>query len=137
MVSDTAQPLTLDIAVLASEYLSEVSLSQLARDLDADVSNVRKAKNWLIENRHPTFTDYIPESPLSPEQADAIVRFRSYTTAGIKGDALTALMFHDLHQINTQKNAQKNALRDLFEQSHIPPEQAAQLTHSILEIFNS
>ena len=130
--TDLKPNLTLDVAVLSKEYVGEVSLSQLAKDLGADVSNVRKAKNWLIDNRHPTFDDYVLEAPLSPEQAEAIVTFRSYTTTGIKGEALTALMFPDTAMLNEKKNA----LRDLFEQSHIPPEQAAQLTHSILEIFN-
>lgn len=132
MASDAKQPLTLDIAVLSSTYVGEVSLSQLARDLGADVSNVRNAKRWLLENRHPAFTGYIPESPLSPAQAEAIIAFRSHTTKGIKGDALTEKMFPD----TATTNARKNALRDLFEQHQLPPEQAAQLTHSILRIFN-
>ena len=120
------------IAVLARECRGEISLRRLARELGADVSNVRNAKRWLLENRHPTFTNYIPESPLNLDQAEAIVTYRSYTTAGIKGDALTEKMFPDL----TTVNAKKNALRDLFEQHQLPPEQAAQLTHSILKIFN-
>ena len=33
------------------------------------------------------------------------------------------------------ENEKKTALRDLFEQAGIPPEQAAKLTHSILELF--
>ena len=74
----------------------------------------------------------MPDSPLTPEQAEAIIRYRSYTTTGIKGDALTEKMFSDIETTNTKKNA----LRDLFEQHAISPEQAAQLTHSILEIFN-
>ena len=121
------------IAVLYQECRGEVSLRQLAKDLSADLSNVRKAKNWLIENRHPSFDNYVPDSLLSPAQAEAIVTYRSYTTAGIKGDALTEKMFPDV----TATNNQITALRDLFEQHQLPPEQAAQLTHSILEIFNS
>ncbi|MEO0516059.1 MAG: hypothetical protein AAF171_02035 [Cyanobacteria bacterium P01_A01_bin.116] len=131
MVLEPQHNLTLDITVLSQTYLGEVSLSQLARDLGADVSNVRKAKNWLIENRHPTFANYVPDSPLSPEQAEAIIRYRSYTTTGIKGDALTEKMFPN----TVTAHAKKEALRDLFEQARIPPEQAAQLTHAILEIF--
>ena len=123
--------LTLDVAVLSKAYVGEVSLSQLARDLGADVSNVRKAKNWLINNRHPTFDGYEADTPLNPEQAEAIVTFRSYTTIGIKGDALTEKMFPD----PSAENEKKTALRDLFEKAGIPPEQAAKLTHSILEIF--
>ena len=121
------------ITVLYQECRGEVSLRQLAKDLSADLSNVRKAKNWLIENRHPSFDNYVPDSLLSPAQAEAIVTYRSYTTAGIKGDALTEKMFPDV----TATNNQITALRDLFEQHQLPPEQAAQLTHSILEIFNS
>ena len=133
MVSAAAPShLTLDVAVLSKAYVGEVSLSQLERDLGADVSNVRKAKNWLIENRHPTFADYVPDSPLSPSQAEAIITYRSYTTAGIKGDALTEKMFPDV----ATAQAKKNALRDLFEHHQLPPEQAAQLTHSILRIFS-
>ena len=120
------------IAVLYQECRGEVSLRQLAKDLSADLSNVRKAKNWLIENRHPSFANYIPDALLSPKQAEAIITYRSYTTAGIKGDALTEKMFPDL----TTAHAKKDALRDLFEQAHIPPEQAARLTHAILEIFD-
>jgi hypothetical protein len=131
MVSSADSSLPPIITVLYQECRGEVSLRQLARDLDADLSNVRKAKNWLIENRHPSFEGYTPDSPLSPEQAEAIILYRSYTTAGIKGDALTTKMFPDV----ATAHAKKDALRDLFEQHHIPPEQAAQLTHSILEIF--
>ena len=120
------------ITVLYQECRGEVSLRQLARDLSADLSNVRKAKNWLIENRHPSFTNYVPDALLSPKQAEAIITYRSYTTAGIKGDALTEKMFPDL----TTAHARKDALRDLFEQAHIPPKQAARLTHAILEIFD-
>ena len=121
------------IAVLHQECRGEVSLRQLAKDLNADLSNVRKAKNWLIENCHPSFAGYVPHSLLSPEQAETIITYRSYTTAGIKGDALTEKMFPAL----TTAHAKKNALRDLFEQHDIPPEQAAQLTHDILEIFHT
>ncbi|PZO45278.1 MAG: hypothetical protein DCF15_21700 [Phormidesmis priestleyi] len=110
-----------------------MSLRQLAQDLNASCRCLRRAKNWLIENRHPSFADYVPDSPLSPKQAAAIIRYRSYTTAGIKGDALTEKMFPD----TVTPNAKKNALKDLFEQHNISPEQAAQLTHSILEIFKS
>ena len=120
------------IAVLHQECRGEVSLRQLAKDLNADLSNVRKAKNWLIENRHPSFAGYVPHSLLSPEQAETIITYRSYTTAGIKGDALTEKMFPDVAAIDSKKNA----LRDLFEQHQLPPEQAAQLTYSILRIFN-
>ena len=90
-----------------------------------------RAKNWLIENRHPSFEGYTADTLLNPEQAEAIITYRSYTTAGVRGDALTEKMFPDA----ATAHAKKNALRDLFEQHHIPPEQAAQLTHSILEIF--
>jgi hypothetical protein len=110
-----------------------VSLRQLAQDLNTSCRVLRRAKNWLIENRHPSFDGYISDSLLSPAQAETIIRYRSYTTAGIKGDALTEKMFPDVVTVH----AQKDALRDLFEQHHIPPEQAAQLTHSILEIFRS
>ena len=120
------------ITVLHQECRGRISLRQLAKDLSADRRNVRRAKNWLIENRHPSFTNYVPDSLLNPAQAEAIVTYRSYTTAGIKGDALTEKMFPDL----TTAHAKKDALRDLFEQHQLPPEQAAQLTHSILEIFN-
>ena len=133
MVSSANSSSPPTIAVLYQECRGEVSLRQLAKDLSADLSNVRKAKNWLIENRHPSFANYVPNSLLNPEQAEAIVTYRSYTTAGIKGDALTEKMFPDL----TTVNAKKNALRDLFEQHQLPPEQAAQLTYSILKIFNS
>ena len=132
MVSSDDSFLPPSITVLYQECQGEVSLRQLARDLGADISNVRKAKNWLIRNRHPTFTNYLPDSSLSPDQAEAIVRYRSYTTQGIKGDALTEKMFPE----PLTSHARKDALRDLFEQHHLPPEQAAQLAHSILEIFN-
>ena len=132
MTSGARQSQSPTIEVLAKEFQGDLSLRQLAKDINADPSNVRKAKNWLIENRHPDFQDYAPDDLLTPEQAEAIVTYRSYTTAGIKGDALTEKMFPD----STTAHAKKNALRDLFEQHHIPPEQAAQLTHAILEIFN-
>jgi hypothetical protein len=131
MVASADSSLPPTITVFHQECRSEVSLRQLAKDLGADLSNVRKAKNWLIENRHPAFANYISESPLNPEQAEAIILYRSYTTTGIKGDALTTKMFPDI----ATAEAKKNALRDLFEQYNLPPEQAAQLTHSILEIF--
>ena len=132
MTSGTRQSQPPTIGVLAKEFQGDLSLRQLAKDINADPSNVRKAKNWLIENMHPAFQDYAPDDLLTPEQAEAIVTYRSYTTAGIKGDALTEKMFPDL----TTAHAKKDALRDLFEQHQLPPEQAAQLTHSILEIFN-
>ena len=120
------------ITVLHYECRGRISLRQLAKDLNADRRNIKRAKNWLIENRHPSFADYVPDSLLNPEQAEAIVTYRSYTTKGIKGDALTEKMFPDV----ATAHAKKNALRDLFEQHKILPEQAAQLTHAILEIFN-
>jgi hypothetical protein len=119
------------ITVLFQECRGQISLRQLAKELGATRTSLKRAKNWLIENRHPSFEGYTPDSPLSPEQAEAIILYRSYTTAGIKGDALTTKMFPDV----ATAHAKKDALRDLFEQHHIPPEQAAQLTHSILEIF--
>ena len=131
MVSSADSSLPPSITVLYQECRGEVSLRQLAKDLGADLSNVRKAKNWLIENRHPSFEGYTPDALLNPEQAEAIMLYRSYTTQGIKGDALTEQMFPD----TATAHAKKNALRDLFEHHHLPPEQAAQLTHSILEIF--
>lgn len=73
------------------------------------------------------------DSLLSSEQANAIIDYRSYTTAGIKGDALTEKMFPD----TATPDAKKNALRDLFEEHNVSPEKAAQLTYSILEIFKS
>jgi hypothetical protein len=109
-----------------------MSLRQLAQELNASCRALRRAKNWLIENRHPSFEEYKADALLSPEQAEAIILYRSYTTAGIKGDLLTEKMFPDI----AHAHAKKDALRDLFEQHHISPEQAAQLTHSILEIFN-
>lgn len=136
MVSGYPSSSPATITVLHQECRGQISLRQLAKDLGADRRNLKRAKNWLIENRHPSFTDYVPESPLSPVQAAAIITYRSYTTAGIKGDALTEKMFPDVATAHAQKNTQKNALRDLFEQHQLPPEQAAQLTYSILEIFN-
>ena len=44
MVSSADSSLPPTITVLYQEYRGEVSLRQLARDLDADLSNVRKAK---------------------------------------------------------------------------------------------
>jgi len=120
------------ITVLYQECRGQISLRQLARDLSATRTSLKRAKNWLVENRHPAFTNYLPDSPLNAQQAEAIILYRSYTTQGIKGDALTEKMFPDV----VTAHAKKDALRDLFEQHHIPPEQAAQLTHSILEIFN-
>lgn len=131
MVSDAQHHHHPTIDVLAKTYRGGVSLRQLAKDLNADPSNVRKAKNWLIENRHPAFKRYAPEDRLNAEQVNTIVDYRSHTTAGIRGDALTEKMFPDI----ATTHAQKNALRDLFEQANLPPEQAAKLTHSILEIF--
>ena len=128
--SHQSQPPT--ITVVHTEYREQISLRQLARDLKVSRANVRRAKNWLIENRHPSFEGYRPDALLNAEQANAITTYRSYTTAGVRGDALTEKMFPDV----TTAHAKKNALRDLFEQHHLPPEQAAQLTHSILEIFN-
>jgi hypothetical protein len=133
MFSSTPSPLPPTITILHKECRGQVSLRQLAQDLNTSCRVLRRAKNWLIENRHPSFDGYISDSLLSPAQAETIIRYRSYTTAGIKGDALTEKMFPDVVTVH----AQKDALRDLFEQHHIPPEQAAQLTHSILEIFRS
>ena len=121
------------IAVLCEECQGHKSLRQLAQDLRASCRSLRRAKNWLIENRHPSFAGYVPHSLLSPEQAETIITYRSYTTAGIKGDALTEKMFPAL----TTAHAKKNALRDLFERHQLPPAQAAQLTHDILEIFHT
>ncbi len=132
MVYGTQSPLPPAITVLYQECRGQISLRQLAKDLSATRTSLKRAKNWLIENRHPAFTDYLPDSPLNAEQAEAIILYRSYTTQGIKGDALTEKMFPDV----ATAPAKKNALRDLFEQHHVPPAQAAQLTHSILEIFN-
>jgi hypothetical protein len=133
MVSGFQSPLPPTITVLPEQCRGQMSLRQLAKDLNANRRNLKRAKNWLIENRHPSFEGYMPDSLLSPEQTEAIILYRSYTTAGIKGDALTTKMFPDI----ATAHAKKDALRDLFEQHHIPPEQAAQLTHAILEIFKS
>jgi signal transduction histidine kinase len=133
MVSGFQSPLPPTITVLPEQYRGRMSLRQLAKDLNANRRNLKRAKNWLIENRHPSFEGYMPDSLLSSDQANAIILYRSYTTAGIKGDALTTKMFPDIATAHDKKNA----LRDLFEQHHIPPEQAAQLTHTILEIFKS
>ena len=133
MVSGFSSSSPSTITVLHQESRGRISLRQLAKDLNANRRNLKRAKNWLIENRHPSFEEYAPDTLLNPEQAEAIVTYRSYTTAGIKGDALTEKMFPDV----TTTHAKKNALRDLFEQHLIPPEQAAQLTHAILEIFKS
>ncbi|PZO46041.1 MAG: hypothetical protein DCF15_20855 [Phormidesmis priestleyi] len=119
--------------MLYQECRGQISLRQLAKDLSATRTSLKRAKNWLIANRHPRFADYVPDSPLSLEQAEAIIIYRSYTTAGIKGDALTEKMFPD----TATPNAKKNALRDLFEENNVSPEQAAQLTRSILDIFES
>ena len=132
MVSGADLSLPSTITVLHREFRNQISLRQLAKDLRATRTSLKRAKNWLIENRHPSFANYAPDSLLNPEQAEAIVTYRSYTTAGIKGDALTEKMFPDV----TTVNAKKNALRDLFEQHQLSPEQAAQLTYAILRIFN-
>ena len=132
MFYSAQSPLPPTITVVHEECRGQMSLRQLAQDLRASCRSLRRAKNWLIENRHPSFANYIPDALLSPKQAEAIVTYRSYTTAGIKGDALTEKMFPNL----TTAHAKKDALRDLFEQAHIPPEQAARLTHAILEIFD-
>ena len=132
MVSSSQSSLPPAITVIHEEYREQISLRQLAKDLKVSRANVRRAKNWLIENRHPAYTGYIPNSLLNPEQAEVIITYRDHTAAGIRGDALTEKMF-----LPAMSNAKKNALRDLFEQHNISPEQAAKLTHSILEIFNS
>ena len=120
------------ITVLAKECRGEISLRQLAKVLGADVANVRKAKKWLIENRHESFQGYEPDTPLNPEQAETIIFFRSHTTQGIKGDELIKKMFPNPQT----KHQKKTALRDLFEQHHLAPSLDAKLTHSILEIFH-
>ncbi|PZO42475.1 MAG: hypothetical protein DCF15_22905 [Phormidesmis priestleyi] len=132
MISSSQSSVPPAITVIHEEYREQISLRQLAKDLKVSRANVRRAKNWLIENRHPAYTGYIPNSLLNPEQAEVIITYRDYTAAGIRGDALTEKMFPP-----TMSNAEKNALRDLFEEHNISPEQAAQLTHSILEIFKS
>ena len=131
MVYSAQSPPPPTITVLYQECRGQISLRQLAKDLSATRTSLKRAKNWLIENRHPSFEGYRPDTLLNPGQAEAIITYRSYTIQGIKGDALTEKMFPDV----ATAHAKKNALRDLFEQHHIPPEQAAQLTHSILEIF--
>lgn len=133
MVSGSQSPLPPTIVVLPQEFRGQISLRQLAKNLNADRRNLKRAKKWLIENKHSSFEGYVTGSSLSTQQASAIINYRSYTTAGLKGDALTEKMFPD----TVTPNARKNALRDLFEQAQIPPEQAAQLTYSILEIFKS
>ena len=133
MVSAPQSPPPPTITVLSQEYRGRISLRQLAKDLRANRRNLIRAKNWLIENRHPSFKEYIAGSSLSPEQADALVEYRRHTTNGTRGDALTEGMFPDTATPDTKRNA----LRDLFEEHSFSPEQAAQLTHSILEIFNS
>jgi hypothetical protein len=133
MTSGAQQSQPITITVLHQECRGGMSLRHLARDINADPSNVRKAKNWLIENKHPAFQEYVADDRLNVEQVEAITTYRSYTTAGIRGDALTEKMFPAV----VKNQAKKNALRDLFKQHHIPPEQAAKLTHSILEIFKS
>lgn len=131
MVSSTQSPLPPTITVLHEECRGQMSLRQLAQDLDTSCRSLRRVKNWLIENRHPSFERYRPDTLLNPEQAEAIITYRSYTTAGIKGDALIEKMFPDI----AAPAAKKTALRDLFEQHGILPEKAAQLTHQILRIF--
>ncbi|MEM9088667.1 MAG: hypothetical protein AAGC93_07975 [Cyanobacteria bacterium P01_F01_bin.53] len=120
------------ITILAKECRGEISLRQLAKMLEADVANVRKAKKWLIENRHASFQGYELDSPLNAEQAETIICFRSHTTQGIKGDELIKKMFPNPQA----KHQKKEALRDLFERHHLSPCLAAKLTHSILEIFH-
>jgi len=132
MVYSAQSPLPPTITVLHEECRGRISLRQLAKDLNANRRNLMRAKNWLIENRHPSFEGYAADTLLSPEQAEAIIRYRSYTTAGVRGDALTEKMFPNV----VTAHAKKDALRDLFEKHHIPPEQAAQLTHAILVLFN-
>ena len=132
MFYSAQSPLPPAITVLYEECRGQMSLRQLAQNLNTSGRSLRRAKNWLIENRHPSFADYVPDAQLNPQQVEAIITYRSYTTAGIKGDALTEKMFPDIATIAHKKNA----LRDLFEQHQLPPEQAAQLTHSILEMFN-
>lgn len=132
MVFSSPSSLPPTITVIHREYREQISLRQLARDLEVSRANVRRAKNWLIENLHPAFESYISEGPLTPEQANTIVTYRSYTTAGIRGDALLEKMFPD----TATPTAKKNALRDLFEQHGISPELAAKLTYQILRIFD-
>lgn len=131
MVSAHPSPLPPTLTVLHQEYREQISLRQLAKDFGVSRRSLGRAKNWLIENCHPSFQGYAPDSPLTPEQAEAIVQFRSYTTRGVKGDRLIEKMF----PAPQTKDQQKTALRDLFEAHSIAPELAAKLTHSILEIF--
>jgi hypothetical protein len=131
MASGAQQSHIPTITVLHPECRGGMSLRHLARDINADPSNVRKAKNWLIENKHPAFEEYAPDDLLNAEQVEAITTYRSYTTAGIRGDALTAKMFPN----EDSANARKDVLRKLFEQHNIPPAQAAKLTYLILRIF--
>lgn len=133
MVSSTSSSSPPTITVVAHECRRRISLRQLAKDLNADRRNLQRAKNWLVENKHPSFEEYVPDSPLSPDQAKALTEYRRHTTSGLKGDALTEQMF----AATGGTNIKKDAIRDLFERAQIPPEQAAQLTHSILEIFKS
>ena len=121
MVYGTQSPPPSTITVLYQECRGQISLRQLARDLSATRTSLKRAKNWLIENRHPSFEGYAADTLLSPDQAEAIILYRSYTKAGVRGDALTEKMFPDI----VTTHAKKNALRDLFEQHAIPPEQAA------------
>lgn len=132
MVSGSHSTPPITITVVHRECRGQISLRQLARDLNADRNNVRRTKKWLVENCHPAFENYMPGSSLNPEQAETIILYRSYTAAGIKGDALTEIMFP-----SAMPTAKKNALRDLFEKNNVSPEQAAQLTRSILDIFES
>ena len=132
MFSGSESPPPPTITVPYQECRGQISLRQLAQDLNASCRSLRRSKNWLVENLHPAFDGYIAENPLTPEQANTIITYRSYTTAGIKGDALLEKMFPD----TATPNAKKNALRDLFEQHNISPEKAANLTHSILRIFD-
>lgn len=132
MFSGSESPPPPTITVLYQECRGQISLRQLAQNLNASCRSLRRSKNWLIENLHPAFNGYIAESPLTPEQANTIIAYRSYTTAGIKGDALLEKMFPD----SATHTANKNALRDLFEQHSISPEQSASLTHAILRKFD-
>ena len=91
------------ITVLYQECRGQISLRQLARDLSATRTSLKRAKNWLVENRHPAFTNYLPDSPLNAQQAEAIILYRSYTTQGIKGDALTEKMFPDVVTAHAKK----------------------------------
>lgn len=132
MVSSSQSSVPPIITVIHEECREQISLRQIAKDLNVSRANVRRAKNWLIENCHPAYTGYIPDSLLNPEQAKAIITYRDHTAAGIRGDTLTEKMFPPI-----PPNPKKNALRDLFAEHNFSPEQAAQLTHQILRIFNS